>query len=101
MSEYFAHSPIVDWRSCSIMTRASQLAGGASTDEEIAARCFNRVRDKGAPQLTIVNVLSRSATENEVYHALPDLEEKSWTTSTAVPPGTAEIRYAQFGAEAD
>lgn len=46
MTEYLAHSLVVDWQTPSIVTLGRQLAVGAAGDAEIAARCFAWVRDE-------------------------------------------------------
>ncbi|MCK9201837.1 MAG: transglutaminase family protein [Gallionella sp.] len=45
MESYLADSEHIDWRHPLVMAKASELAAGASGDEEIAKRCFEFVRD--------------------------------------------------------
>lgn len=45
MEPYLADSEHIDWRQPLVTAKAAELAAGASSDEEIARRCFEFVRD--------------------------------------------------------
>ncbi|MES2706817.1 MAG: transglutaminase family protein [Verrucomicrobiota bacterium] len=46
MKEFLASSPVIDWRSPAVLSKARELADGSADDEEVAERCFLWVRDE-------------------------------------------------------
>lgn len=46
MEAFLAHSEIIDWHTPSILSHARVLAGSATDDRELTARCFTWVRDE-------------------------------------------------------
>jgi Transglutaminase-like superfamily len=46
MEEYLQATAVIDWQHPAIIDRASQIAGGKKTPQEIAKACFEWVRDE-------------------------------------------------------
>jgi len=78
MENYLVHSEHIDWKHPQVSAKAAELALGCLSDEAVAKRCFEFVKDfpviLAEPHPAVVKALTQYKTVEQVFENLPDVE---------------------------